>query len=183
MTVNIYCYQIILKILNSLWNFNGKIKNFPPPPPLHVFIPYYLTCRYRISPDLQIASQDELKLWLLSFIQEHYLDKFGSYHSAADWANIFIGLVSTLLIGANYNLYAAEVGASIFNIATFLMDAEKGEELDFVNGGKLECPFAVSLTAGNEEEKDNIFVKYASHNVDKVYTENNLTRDRIHQQQ
>ena len=104
MTVNIYCYQIILKILNSLWNFYGKIKNFPPPPPLHVFIPYYLTCRYRISPDLQIASQDELKLWLLSFIQEHYLDKFGSYHSAADWAHIFRGLVSTLLIGANYNL-------------------------------------------------------------------------------
>ena len=126
---------------------------------------------------MKIASQDELKLWLLSFIQEHYLDKFGSYHSAADWANIFGGLVSTLLIGANYNSYAAEVGASIFNIATFLVDAEKGEELDFVNGGKLECPFAVSLTAGNEEEKDNIFVKYASHNVDKVYTENNLTRE------
>ena len=57
------------------------------------------------------------------------------------------------------------------------MDAEKGEELDFVNGGKLECPFAVSLTAGNEEEKENIFVKYASHNVDRVYTENNLTRE------
>ena len=57
------------------------------------------------------------------------------------------------------------------------MDAEKGEELDFVNSGKLECPFAVSLTAGNEEEKDDIFVEYASHNVDKVYTENNLTRE------
>ena len=49
--------------------------------------------------------------------------------------------------------------------------------MDFVNGGKLECPFAVSLIAGNEEEKDNIFVEYASHNVDKVYTENNLTRE------
>ena len=126
---------------------------------------------------MKIASQDELKLWLLSFIQEHFLDKFGSYHSAADWANIFRGLVSTLLIGANYNSYAAEVGASLFNIATFLVDAEKGEELQFVNSGKLEHPFAISLTAGNEEEKDNIFVKYASHNVDKVYTENNLRRE------
>ena len=54
---------------------------------------------------------------------------------------------------------------------------KRGEELDFVNGGKLEHPFAVSLTAGNEEEKENIFVKYASLNVDKVYTENNLTRE------
>ena len=85
--------------------------------------------------------------------------------------------MSTLLIGANYNSYAAEVGASLFNITTFLVDAEKGEELEFVDGGKLECPFAISLTAGNEEEKDNIFVKYASNNVDKVYTENNLTRE------
>ena len=57
------------------------------------------------------------------------------------------------------------------------MDAEKGEELEFVNSGKLECPFAVSLTAGNEEEKYNIFVEYASHNVDQLYTENNLTRE------
>ena len=85
--------------------------------------------------------------------------------------------MSTLLIGANYNSYAAEVGASLFNITTFLVDAEKGEELQFVNGGKLECPFAISLTAGNEEEKGNISVEYASHNVDKVYTENNLTRE------
>ena len=125
---------------------------------------------------MKIASQDELN-WLLSFIEEHFLDKFGSYHSAAEWTNIFRGLVSTLLIGANYNSYAAEVGASLFNIATFLVDAEKGEELEFVNSGKLECPFAISLTAGNEEEKDNIFVKYASHNVDKVYTDKNLTRE------
>ena len=173
MTVNIDSYQIILEILNSLWNFNGQIINFSASPtPLHVFIPYYLTCRYRISPELKIASQDEL-----SFIKEHFLDKFGSYHSAAEWANIFGGLVSTLLVGANYNSYAAEVGASLFNIATFLVDPEKGEELEFVNGGKLECPFAISLTSGNEEEKDNIFVKYASHNVDKVYTDNNLTRE------
>ena len=49
--------------------------------------------------------------------------------------------------------------------------------MQFVNGGKLEHPFAISLTAGNEEENDNIFVKYASHNVDKVYTENNLKRE------
>ena len=105
------------------------------------------------------------------------MDKFGSYQSVPDWVNIFRGLVSILLVGANYNLYPAEVGVSIFNIATFLVDAEKGEELDFDNGGKLECPYAVSLTARNEEEKDNIFVKYASHNVDKVYTKNNLTRE------
>ena len=126
---------------------------------------------------MKIASPDELKLWLLLFIQEHFLDKFGSYHSAAECANIFGGLVSTLLVGANYNSYAAEVGASLFNIATFLVVAEKGEELQFVNGGKLEHPFAISLTAGNEEEKDNIFVEYASHNVDNVYTGNNLKKE------
>ena len=54
---------------------------------------------------------------------------------------------------------------------------QKRGGIGFVNSGKLECPFAVSLTAGNEEEKDNISVKYESHNVDKVYKENNLTRE------
>ena len=126
MTVNIDIYQIILKILNSLWNFNGKIINFPSPPHLHVFIPYYLTCRYRISPDLKIASQDELKLWLLSFIQENYLDRFGLYHIATDWANIFGGLVSTLLIGANYNSYAAEVGLPYLISQLFLWMQKRG---------------------------------------------------------
>ena len=127
---------------------------------------------------MKIASQDEFKLWLLSFIQEHYLDKFGSYHSAADWANIFGGLVSTLLIGTNYNSYAAEVGASIFNITTFLVDAEKGEELEFVNGGKLEHPFAVSLTAGNnltrEDFTDNSNGKFLASLFDKKLSDGKL---------
>ena len=132
---------------------------------------------------MKLGSQDELKLWLLKDIQDKFKDKFGSYHSSADWANIFRGLVSTLLVGANYNSYAAEVGASLFNITTYLVDEEKGEKLQFVNGGKLEHPFAVSLTAGNEEEKDNVFVEYASHTVDKMNTSNNLTREDFTQNQ
>ena len=49
--------------------------------------------------------------------------------------------MSTLLIEANYSSYAGEIGLPYLISQLFLMDAEKGEELDFVNGGKLECPF------------------------------------------
>ena len=84
--------------------------------------------------------------------------------------------VSTLLVGANYNSYAAEVGLHCL-ISQLILLMKKRGKLEFVNGGKLECPFALSLTAGNEEEKDNVFVEYASHTVDKMNTSNNLTRE------
>ena len=136
-----------------------------------------LHCRYQINPDLNISSQDELKHWLLAFIPEAGLDKLAPYHSVADWANIFGGLVSTLLISTNYNSYAAKLGASLLNMATFLVDMEKGEQVNIYHGAKLECPFAIGLTAGNEEEKDNVFVEYASHIYDELYLQDTLTRD------
>ena len=136
-----------------------------------------LHCRYQINPELNIFNQDELKHWLLAFVPEAGLDKFLPYHSVADWANIFGGLVSTLLIDANYNSYAAKLGASLLNIATFLVDMEKGEQVNVYHGAKLEHPFAVGLMARNEEEKDNVFVEYASHIYDKIYPKDTLTRE------
>ena len=135
----------------------------------HTFFTFMsLHCRYWINPELNISNQDELKHWLLAYIPEAGLDKLAPYHSVADWANIFGGLVSTLLIGANYNSYAASLGASLLNIATFLVDMEKSEEVKIYHSAKLECPFAVGLMAGKEEEKDNVFVKYASHIYEKL---------------
>ena len=146
------------------------------------FFPTFFTfislhCRYQINPQLNISNQDELKHWLLAFIPEAALDKLASYHSVANWANIFGGLVSTLLVAANYNSYAAELGASLLNIATFLVDTEKSEEVKIFYSAKLEHPFAIGLMAGNEEEKDNVFVEYSSHVYEKLYLKETLTRE------
>ena len=78
------------------------------------------------------------------------------YHSPADWSQMIYGLLSTTLVGANFNSYAAEVGASMLNIAQVLTDAERGVVLDIPQTGKLSRPWAVGLTAGNKEEHDNV---------------------------
>ena len=176
--------------MNTLWKCHGQIMDFYICLSCFPFVVLYnctfsptfftfisLHCRYQINPELNISNQDELKHWLLAFIPEASLDKLVPYHSVADWANIFGGSASTLLISANYNSYAAKLWTSLLNIAPFLVDMEKSEEVKNFHGAKLECPFAIGLIASNEEEKDNVFVKYSSHVYEKLYPKETLTRE------
>ena len=66
-----------------------------------------------------------------------------------------------MLIGANFNFKAADVGCSVFNLARTLADIEKGIYIDD-GKGKILCPCAKPLLAGNKEEEDNVFIEYVS---------------------
>ena len=48
-----------------------------------------------------------------------------NYITAAEWMDLIINLTSTLLSGQNYNSFASQVSASIFNIASMLADMER----------------------------------------------------------
>ena len=79
----------------------------------------------------------------------------------SEWLHITSNLMSCMLIGANFNSKATDVGCSVFNLAQTLADIEKGIYID--DGmGKILCPYAKPLLAGNEEEEDNIFIEYVS---------------------
>ena len=88
-----------------------------------------------------------------------------AYHSAADWSQMLCSLLSAILVGANYNRYVAEVGASMMNLAQTLADAEREIKLNILHTAKLSRPWAIGLTAGNEEEWDNVFIEYISHRI------------------
>ena len=69
--------------------------------------------------------------------------------------------MSCMLIRANFNSKATNAGCSVFHLAQALADIEKGIYID--DGmGKISRPYAKPLLAGNEEEEDIIFIKYAS---------------------
>ena len=91
----------------------------------------------------------------------HILD----YHSAADWSQMLCGLLSAILVDANYNSYAAEVGACMMNVAQTLADAEREIKLNILHTAKLSRPWVIGLTVGNEEECDNVFIEYISHRI------------------
>ena len=47
-----------------------------------------------------------------------------NYITTAEWTDLIINLTSMLVSGQNYNSFASQVGASIFNIASMLADIE-----------------------------------------------------------
>ena len=126
---------------------------------------YLLFYRYKAV----YQNLEELKVWFLPNIQQSKIcPQILQYHSPADWSQMICGLLSTILVGANFNSYAAKVGASMLNIAQVLADAERGVVLDIPQTGKLSRPWAVGLTTGNEEECDNVFIEYVSNQVQIV---------------
>ena len=48
-----------------------------------------------------------------------------NYITAAEWTDLIVNLTSTLVSGQNYNSFASQVGASVFNIASMLADMER----------------------------------------------------------
>ena len=91
----------------------------------------------------------------------HILD----HHSAADWSQMLCGLLSAILVDANYKSYAAEVGACMMNVAQTLADAEREIKLNILHTAKLSRPWVIGLRVGNEEECDNVFIEYISHRI------------------
>ena len=89
-----------------------------------------------------------------------------SAYSTPDWIDMIKNLASCLLVGANYNSHGSHIGSSIFNLAQALSDIEKGKAPTPRQTGRLQCPFAVPLQAGNEEEPENVFIEYVSNVIE-----------------
>ena len=85
-----------------------------------------------------------------------------NYITAAEWMDLIINLTSTLVSGQNYNSFASQVGASVFNIASMLVDMERNLFLDTDYSYSLTRPHTWALQGGNEEEDENIFFQYVS---------------------
>ena len=85
-----------------------------------------------------------------------------NYITSAEWMDLIINLTSTLVSGQNYNSFASQVGASIFNIASMLADMERNLFLDTDYTYSLTRPHARALQGGNKEEDENIFIQYVS---------------------
>ena len=85
-----------------------------------------------------------------------------NYITAAEWTDLIINLTSTLVSSRNYNSFASQVGATIFNIASMLADMERNMFLDTDYTYSLKRPHARALQGENEEEDENIFIQYVS---------------------
>ena len=81
-----------------------------------------------------------------------------NYITTAEWTDLIINLTSTLVSGQNYNSFASQVGASIFNIALMLADIERNLYLDTDYTYSLTRPHARALQGGNEDD-ENIFIQ------------------------
>ena len=79
----------------------------------------------------------------------------------SEWLHIASNLMSCMLIGANFNSKATDVGCLVFNLAQTLADIEKGIYIDDCMG-KISHPYAKPLLAGNEEGDDNVFIEYVN---------------------
>ena len=82
-------------------------------------------------------------------------------YAGSEWLTITLNLMSAILVGANFNSKAADVGCSIFNLAQMLADIKNKILIDDCIG-KIKCPFAKPLLAGNKQEEDNVFIEYVS---------------------
>ena len=77
-----------------------------------------------------------------------------NYITAAEWMDLIVNHTSTLVSGQNYNSFASQVGASVFNIASMLADMERNLFLDTDYSYSLTRPHT---QGGNEEEDENFF--------------------------
>ena len=81
-------------------------------------------------------------------------------HSDSEWIDMFVNLAKCIVVGANFNSKASEVGCSIFNMGQILSGLERNNNNEIKD--KLCRPYSNPLLAGNEEEEDNIFIEYVS---------------------
>ena len=77
-----------------------------------------------------------MKVWFLKIKEDSCMpEHVKHYQSATDWLQMMCRLLSAVLIGANYNIYTLEVGASMMNIAQALADAKRGIVLKIPHTG------------------------------------------------